>query len=142
MGSPGALSVLAIPVLTMLAALVWTVPGRPLRQVPRGPSTSRGPGRGQTEPDRPARRLGLRRAALLRRSSPLDLGAILTEVAARLQAGAPVDAAWSQALPTKASAPGTSERAGRRRQVGWVPPLDQGRRGLGISGIESSDPSG
>ncbi|HLS25805.1 MAG TPA: type II secretion protein F [Beutenbergiaceae bacterium] len=47
-----------------------------------------------------------------RRAEPLDLGAILTEVAARLQAGAPVDAAWSQALPTQGDVPETSHRSG------------------------------
>src|SRR5690625_2528060 len=96
----------------MLVALVWTLPGRPLQQLAQGRGTPRGPGRDRTAPNGRRHRRGLRRVTRWRRAEPLDLGAILTEVAARLQAGAPVDAAWSQALPTQGDVPETSHRSG------------------------------
>lgn len=92
-----------VPVLLMLAALCWTLPGRPL---PRddGGASGRSPGRRDAAPGAAGRLWAWvrQRAPWLARAhgrSPLDLGAVLTEVSARLEAGASVPAAWALTIP-------------------------------------------
>jgi len=105
------------------ASLVWTVPVLLMAATLGWSLRPRGPGRadGVNATKGPARSLVTRGAAVMRRFRPgpdVDVGAVLTEVAARLHAGAKVEQAWANAMPPARSAPGPARdrgTAGRAR---------------------------
>ena len=123
------LSAVALPLLLVVATAAWTLPGRPVGHTARAGDMSARGGRSALEregPDRDrdgrsggtGRRRGVDRshgagraqgwrqrlAHWRRRPPPVDLGAVLTEVAARLSAGAAPGRAWQQALPGRVPA--------------------------------------
>ncbi|MGC0141433.1 MULTISPECIES: hypothetical protein [unclassified Pseudactinotalea] len=115
----------ALPLLLVVAAAAWTLPGRPVGRTVRAAGMCARGGRSALEgegldPDRDGdhtrgtgRTRGIARsggagraqgwrqrlAHRRRRPPPVDLGAVLTEVAARISAGAAPGRAWQLALP-------------------------------------------
>ncbi len=101
-----------IPALLAIAAWAMTLaPREPSRPDTLGARDSAG---------RPWRGRGW---ALLRRGKepPIDVGRVLTEVAARLRAGAPLAAAWSGALPAGDGAEALSKDGVPTALAGLVP---------------------
>lgn len=125
-----------VPVLLTAAVVPWSQGPSKARMRAGQPGTGRsvaagpaavGEGRGRAgtgRTSRLARRRWWQWTRTLRPRPEVDLGAILTEVAARLRAGASTGAAWYHALPATAALPATQGRRPSTTPHGEGAPAD------------------